>query len=79
MIVSMFHFGGKIAPDISFPDVFEAVCEGTTTSKILKGDTHISDVKTSHVTNLRLVTALYHKRHQYHNTTIYLILEPIYW
>ena len=35
-----------------------------TTSKTLKGDTHISDVVILHVTNLRLVTAFYHKRHR---------------
>jgi len=48
-----------------------------TTSKTLKGDTHISDVKISHVTNLKLVMAIYRKRHQCHNSNIYLILIHI--
>ena len=32
MIVSMFHFARKLAPDISFADEFEAACEGTNIS-----------------------------------------------
>ena len=35
-------------------------------------DTHISDAKTSHVTNLKLVMALYRKYRQYHNSIICL-------
>ena len=32
MIVSMFHFARKLAPDISFADEFEAACKGTNIS-----------------------------------------------
>ena len=34
-----------------------------TTSKIVKGDTHIGDAKTSHVTNIRLVMANNRRHH----------------
>ena len=50
-----------------------------TTSKTVKGDTHISDAKMSHVNNIRLVTANSRRRHQIYKSTICLILQRTYW